>query len=148
MALAALMALFLLGAACTTDEGDGGGGGHGGNQEENTGTVNVLNAMEPHEAEAVQAAIDENIGEVDYTVEIEAYADFEGQFQIRVEGGTPDMAMEPQPGTVIAEAEAGDDVSLEDLGLDIAQLTETFGEYLMALVSSKASTRECRPTST
>ena len=52
MAFAALMALFLLGAACTTDEGDGGDGGDGGvSQEENTGTVNVLNAMEPHEGD-------------------------------------------------------------------------------------------------
>ena len=121
MALAALMALFLLGAACTTDEGDGGDGGDGGaNQAENTGTVNVLNAMEPHEAEAVQAAVDENIGEVDYTVEIEASADFEEQFPIRAEGGTLDVALVPQPGTVATQAAAGTIVSLEDMGFDVA----------------------------
>jgi alpha-glucoside transport system substrate-binding protein len=133
IALIAATAVFLVAAACTTDEGDGGGGGGGGGNE-NTGTVNVLNAMEPHEAEAVQAAVDENIGDVDYTVEIEASPDFEEQFQIRSEGGTLDVALVPQPGTVQTQAEAGTIVSLEDLGFDIGELEDTVGEYLMSLV--------------
>jgi alpha-glucoside transport system substrate-binding protein len=131
VALVTVASVVLLAAACTSEEGgDGGGGG----QSENTGTVNVLNAMEPHEAEAVQAAIDENIGEVDYTVEIEASADFEEQFQIRTEGGTLDVALVPQPGTVATQAEAGTIVSLEDLGFDIGELESTVGEYLLSLV--------------
>ena len=132
MAFVALTAVFLIAAACTTDEGTDGDGTDGGN--ENTGTVNVLNAMEPHEATAVQAAVDENIGDVDYTVEIEASADFEEQFQIRSEGGTLDVALVPQPGTVQTQAEAGTIVSLEDLGFDIGELEDTVGEYLMSLV--------------
>jgi alpha-glucoside transport system substrate-binding protein len=124
-------ALLLVAAACSDDDGGGDGGGEG--QGENTGTVNVLNAMEPHEAEAVQAAVDENL-DADYTVEIEASADFEEQFQIRTEGGTLDVALVPQPGTVATQADAGTIVSLEDLGIDVGALEETVGEYLMSLV--------------
>jgi alpha-glucoside transport system substrate-binding protein len=122
---------LLVAAACSDDDGGGDGGGEG--QGENTGTVNVLNAMEPHEAEAVQAAVDENL-DADYTVEIEASADFEEQFQIRTEGGTLDVALVPQPGTVATQADAGTIVSLEDLGIDVGALEETVGEYLMSLV--------------
>jgi alpha-glucoside transport system substrate-binding protein len=131
--LALTVVIVMVAAACKSGDGDGGGGG-GGDQAENTGTVNVLNAMEPHEGEAVQAAVDANIGEVDYAVEIEASPDFEEQFPIRAESGTLDVALVPQPGTVATEAAAGTLVSLEDLGLDIAQLEETVGEYLMSLV--------------
>ena len=47
----------------------------------------------------------------DYTVEIEGSADFEEQFAIRAEGGTLDIALVPQPGTVEAQAEAGTSVA-------------------------------------
>jgi alpha-glucoside transport system substrate-binding protein len=129
--------LLLIAAACASDD-EGGGGGETGTTgaalEENTGTVNVLNAMEPSEGEAVQAAVDENLQNADYTVEIEASADFEEQFAIRSEGGTLDIALVPQPGTVQQQAEAGTIVSLEDLGIDVGALQEDFGEYLFSLV--------------
>jgi alpha-glucoside transport system substrate-binding protein len=131
--LALTVVIVMIAAACTkSDKGDGGGDG-GGGQAENTGTVNVLNAMEPHEGKAVQKVVEDNIGDVDYTVEIEASPDFEEQFPIRAEGGTLDVALVPQPGTVATEAEAGTIVSLEDLGLDIGELEDTVGEYLMSL---------------
>jgi alpha-glucoside transport system substrate-binding protein len=127
--------LLLIAAACTSDdEGGGGETGNGSAQEENTGTVNVLNAMQPGEAEAVQAAVDENLEGADYQVEIEASGDFEEQFQIRAEGGTLDIALVPQPGGVVQQAQAGTIVSLEDLGLDVAALMEDYGEYLFRLV--------------
>jgi alpha-glucoside transport system substrate-binding protein len=134
--LALTVVIVMIAAACTKsdDGGGGGGGGGGGDQLENTGTVNVLNAMEPHEGDAVQKAVDDNIGEVDYTVEIEASPDFEEQFPIRTEGGTLDVALVPQPGTVKSQAEAGTIVSLEDMGFDIGELEDTVGEYLMSLV--------------
>jgi alpha-glucoside transport system substrate-binding protein len=129
--LALTVVIVMIAAACTKkSEGDGGGG----NQKENTGTVNVLNAMEPHEGDAVQKAVEDNIGDVAYTVEIEASPDFEEQFQVRTEGGTLDVGLVPQPGTVAAQAEAGTIVSLEDLGFDIGELEDTVGEYLMSLV--------------
>jgi alpha-glucoside transport system substrate-binding protein len=136
--LVPVMALLLIAAACSSDDdGDGGGGGGDGETaatEPNTGTVNVLNAMEPSEAEAVQAAVDENLVDADYAVEIEASADFEEQFAIRSEGGTLDIALVPQPGTVIQQAQAGTILSLEDLGIDVAALEESYGDYLFSLV--------------
>ena len=132
--LVPVMALLLIAAACGDDDGGDGGDGETAGTEPNTGTVNVLNAMEPNEAEAVQAAVDENLGDVDYAVEIEASADFEEQFQIRSEGGTLDIALVPQPGTVQQQAQAGTIISLEDMGIDVAALEETFGAYLFSLV--------------
>jgi alpha-glucoside transport system substrate-binding protein len=138
--IAPFVVLLLVAAACGDDDGDGGGGGGGGGggetgagQLDNTGTVNVLNAMEPSEAEAIQPLVEAGLGDVDYTVELEASPDFEEQFQIRSEGGTLDIALVPQPGTVAAQAEAGTIVSLEDLGFDIGELEGLFGEYLLSL---------------
>jgi alpha-glucoside transport system substrate-binding protein len=136
--LAPLFALALIMAACSDDGGDEGGGGEtggetGAGQGENTGTVNVLNAMEPEEATAVQAVIDENLVDADYTVEVEASADFEEQVQIRAEGGTLDVILLPQPGAVVDHAASGAAVSLEDMGFDMATLEATFGEYFLSL---------------
>ncbi|MGZ8652947.1 MAG: ABC transporter substrate-binding protein [Actinomycetota bacterium] len=138
--IAPFVILILVAAACSDDggdDGDGGGGGGGGGGttgSEDTGTVNVLNAMEPAEAEAIQPIVEAGLGDVDYTIELEASPDFEEQFQIRTEGGTLDIALVPQPGTVAAQAQAGTIVSLEDLGFDIAELEGLFGEYLLSLV--------------
>jgi alpha-glucoside transport system substrate-binding protein len=127
--LALTVVIVMIAAACTTDEGDGDG-----DQSEDTGTVNVLNAMEPAEATAIQPIVEAGLGDVDYEIELEASPDFEEQFQIRTEGGTLDIGLVPQPGTVAAQAEAGTIVSLEDMGFDIAELEGLFGEYLMGLV--------------
>jgi len=113
----------------TTEEGGGGAA----DQLENTGSVNVLNAMEPEEADAIQPLIDEQYADADYTVEIEASGEFEDQFPIRAEGGTLDVALLPQPGAVRDQAEAGTIVSLEDMGFDIDELNELFGEYFVSL---------------
>lgn len=131
--------LLLVAVSCGEDEGDGGGGGEtggggGGEMLENVGTVNVLNAMDPEaEAPAIQEVVEAGLGEVDYTIEIEGSADFEEQFPIRAEGGTLDVALLPQVGTVASNAEAGNLVSLEDMGFDIAALEELFGEYFVSL---------------
>jgi alpha-glucoside transport system substrate-binding protein len=137
LAVPAVAILFL--AACGDDDDDGGAAEDTGDTAEegggeNTGTVNVLNAMEPEEAEVVQGIVDELItAETDYSVEIEASGTFEEDFQIRAEGGTLDIALLPQPGAV-EDAVGQGAVSLEDMGFDIAELEETFSEYLMSLV--------------
>jgi alpha-glucoside transport system substrate-binding protein len=134
MAVPAVVVMLL--AACGDDDDEGGDSaseeeGGGG---ENTGTVNVLNAMEPEEAEVIQGIVDEMItSETDYDVEIEASGSFEEDFQIRSEGGTLDVALLPQPGAVADAVDQGA-VSLEDMGFDIAELEETYGAYLMSLV--------------
>jgi alpha-glucoside transport system substrate-binding protein len=129
-----VVALMLVLAACTTDEGGDGDGDGGAQTEENTGTVNVLSAVEPEENAILQGIADELINsETEYQVEFEQSGDFEQQVQIRAEGGTLDVILLPQPGAVQAQAASGNAVSLEDLGFDIAELEETFGEYFVSL---------------
>jgi len=123
--------LMLIAVGCTSeDDGDGGDNGGAANQEENTGTVNVLNAMEPEEADAVQALWEETYPDLDYTVDFEASADFEEQAQIRAAGGTLDVILLPQVGTIAGNYVPNGAVSLEDLGIDIdalnAQMSESF----------------------
>ncbi|HEX6424477.1 MAG TPA: hypothetical protein VFZ79_13425, partial [Acidimicrobiales bacterium] len=100
------VAVLLIAAACGDDD-DGDDGAADGGGGEDTGSVNVLNAMEPEEADIVQGVVDETMGDVDYSVEIEASADFEEQYQIRSEGGTLDVALLPQPGQVADSVEQG-----------------------------------------
>ena len=130
------MALFLVMAACTSDEDGGGDGGTGDGaaQEEDTGNVNVLSALAAEEGEVLQSLVDELITpNVEYQAEIEASEQFEEQLQIRSEAGTLDIILLPQPGAVQAQAASGNAVSLEDLGFDIAELETAFGEYFMSL---------------
>jgi alpha-glucoside transport system substrate-binding protein len=132
---ALMLVAVLIAAACGgDDDGDNGGGGDG-DDGANTGSVSVFSAMEPFEADALNAIIDEQINaDADYTAEVEASGDFEEQVQIRIEGGNPpDIAMLPQPGAVIQQAEAGEAIALEDLGIDIAEMEALFGEYLVSL---------------
>ena len=118
--------------ATTDDTSDDGGGGDGGG--ENTGSVNVLFAGEPDEATGLQEVVDDMINaDADYDAEFEASGNFEEQLQIRAEGGTLDLAAVPQPGAVRDLAESGNLTSLEDLGFDIAELEEIFGEAFLAL---------------
>ncbi len=118
--------------ACGDDDG---GDGESSGAGENTGTVSVLGAMEPEERDALQDIIDETINaDADYEAELEASSDFEEQAQIRVDGGNPsDVMLYPQPGTVQQLAASGDAISLEDLGFDIDDLNDRFGEYFMSL---------------
>src|SRR5918994_2053933 len=130
-----MLVLVLIAAACGGDDDDGGNGTGDGNGGEDTGSVSVFSAMEPFEADDLNAIIDEQINaDADYDAEVEASGDFEEQVQIRIEGGNPpDIAMLPQPGAVIQQAEAGTAIALEDLGLDIGEMEERFGEYLISL---------------
>jgi len=128
-----LFALALVAVGCGDDDdsgSDGGGGGGGGGG----GQVTLLTAMEPEEVDAVQEILDEMINaDADYTAEVEAAGDFEQQLQIRAEGGTLDLAAVPQPGAVRQLAADGSIVALEDLGFDIDELEEIFGEYFLSL---------------
>jgi alpha-glucoside transport system substrate-binding protein len=138
-----LPAIFvLLGAACQAEEGGEGEEG------ENTGSVNVLNAVEPEENTILQTIADDLINpETDYTVEFEQSGNFEEQAQIRAEGGTLDTIILPQPGAVNTYIEAGA-VALEDLGMDVAALEETYGEYLMSLGEGEDGKHYGIPTNT
>ena len=137
LAVPAVAVLFL--AACGDDDDDGGAEGDtedtsgeeaGG---ENTGKVEVLAAVEPEEAEVIQTIFDEQINaDADYTAEIVPAGDFEQDIQVRAEGGTLDVILLPQVGTVGERVDVGA-VALEDMGFDIAELEDNFGDYFMSL---------------
>jgi alpha-glucoside transport system substrate-binding protein len=131
--IAPFVILLMVAAACGDDDGDGGDGG-GEGQAENKGTVNVLSAVEPEEADVLNSIIDELINAtVDYVAEVESSANFEEQLQIRAQAGTLDVILLPQPGAVQAQAASGNAVSLEDMGFDLGELEGTFGEYFLSL---------------
>jgi alpha-glucoside transport system substrate-binding protein len=130
--LAVPAVLILLAVGCTSEDGGDGGDGGDTGQEENTGTVNVLNAMEPEEADAVQALWDSTYADLDYAVDFEASADFEEQAQIRAEGGTLDVILLPQVGTIAGNYVPNGAVSLEDMDFDINALNEQLGESFVA----------------
>src|SRR5437762_12043185 len=115
--LPAVLALIV--AACSSKSGGGGGGtptasGGGG---KNTGTVNVFSAVEPEENAVLQSIADKliNSKQSDYKAEFEQSSDFEEQVQIRAQGGTLDVILLPQPGAVLAQAQSGNAVALEDM---------------------------------
>jgi alpha-glucoside transport system substrate-binding protein len=130
--LVLMMALLMtLAVACVEDSGNEDGADD--EAAANTGQVNVLNALSATEGDALQAVVDETLGDADYEVEIEASEEFEEQLQIRSEAGTLDMILLPQPGAVVDQAASGNALSLEDLGFDIAELEASFGEYFLSL---------------
>jgi alpha-glucoside transport system substrate-binding protein len=132
--LALLVVGVLVMAACSNDSSTSEAPGGGGTGEANTGTVNVLSPGEPEEAAAYQEVVDDLINaDAESQAEIEFSGTFEEQLQIRAEGGTLDVALVPQPGAVAGLAAAGNIVALEDMGFDIAQLEDLFGEYFVSL---------------
>lgn len=133
-----LLAVVLLIAAGCSNKNDNAGGGSastgatGGGA--NTGSVNVLSALDPKESGPMQNVFDTLINsKTDYKAEIEADANFEQDVQIRAQAGTLDVILLPQPGAVVEQAKAGNAVSLEDMGFNIDELNATFGEYFMSL---------------
>jgi alpha-glucoside transport system substrate-binding protein len=117
-----LVVLALVAAACGGDGDDG-------------GEVSVFGAPTGIEAEGMQQVIDDEINaNRDYTATYEGSDSFEEQIKIRVEGGNPpDVALYPQPGALVEQAEAGELISLEDLGFTRSELEATFGKYLLSL---------------
>ncbi len=99
--------------------------------------MEVTGAPTGDEAAAISQVIDERINGadgVDYTATFEGSDSFEQDIVIRIEGGDPpDIAIWPQPGAVVSQAQQGNLVALEDLGYDIAELESVFGEYLISL---------------
>jgi alpha-glucoside transport system substrate-binding protein len=127
-------ALALMVSAC----GGGGGGAApsaGGGGGQNKGTVNVFSAVEPEENAVLQSIADKliNSAQSDYKAEFEQSADFEEQVQIRAQGGTLDVILLPQPGSVQAQAASGRAIALEDMGFKLDDLEATFGKYFLSL---------------
>jgi alpha-glucoside transport system substrate-binding protein len=135
MRLAVPIVVFLMiAAACSKKDDEGSAGASAGPTEENTGNVNILAAVEPEEAEAIQQIADEQVNvNADYNAEFEASGNFEQDVQVRGQAGTLDLIMLPQVGTIPTLVTSAHAVSLEDMGFDIGELEDTFGKPFMDL---------------
>src|SRR5436305_6840335 len=99
-----------------------------------TGTVSMMSAGEQNETDAYQQIFNELINsKVKYKASVESVSDFETQFQIRAKSGTLQVAAAPQPGALPKLADAGQIVSLEDLGFNIDNLNTLVGKSFMDL---------------
>jgi alpha-glucoside transport system substrate-binding protein len=97
--------------------------------------VSIFGAPTSIEGDAINAVIQEFFNEpTGSNAFYEGSDSFESQVQIRIDGGNPpDIAIYPQPGAVIDQAQQGNAIALEDMGFDIAELEERFGDYLLGL---------------
>jgi alpha-glucoside transport system substrate-binding protein len=139
-----LAALAMVLAACGGDGGDSsttaGPGGPPDDADSYTdvdvsGTeVSVWAAPTGDEGASIQATFDIYGEAEDATVTYLGSDSFEQDLRIAVDGGAPpDIAITPQPGSICVFADAGEIVSLEELGLDIEALEAAHGEYFMNL---------------
>jgi alpha-glucoside transport system substrate-binding protein len=138
IALFACLALVV--AACGGDGGDGttttaGEAGDSYTDVDVSGTeVSVWGAPTGDEGDSIQATFDVYAAAEDATVDWVGSDSFEQDLRIAVDGGAPpDIAITPQPGSICEFADAGDLVSLEDMGFDIAALEAAHGAYLIGL---------------
>ena len=138
IALFASMAMLV--AACGGDGGETSttgaeGGGDSYTDVDVSGTeVTVWGAPTGDEGASIQATFDVYAEAEDATVEWLGSDSFEQDLRIAVDGGAPpDIAITPQPGSICEFADAGDLVSLEDMGFDIAELEAAHGAYLIGL---------------
>lgn len=141
IALSVVMAMVL--AACgddTSDDGDtattaDGGDGVSYTDVDVSGTeVTVWGAPTGDEGASIQATFDVYADAEGATVSWVGSDSFEQDLRIAVDGGAPpDIAITPQPGSICVFADAGDLVSLEDMGFDIAALEAAHGAYFMNL---------------
>ena len=124
----------MLSAGCLQgDEGGGGGGDEtsGGGTYDGDGVVEMLGAFGGTEAESFEketAAFEEETGiKIEYT----GTQDFQTIVTSKVRSGdTPDIAVYPQPGTLIQMAEDGDVAPVDDY-LDAGQIQSAMIPGLM-----------------
>src|SRR3954468_5209712 len=111
-----------------------GGKNQGGKASNLTGSVTMMSAGESNETDAYQQIFNELINsKVKYKATVESVSDFEQQFQIRAKSGTLQVAAAPQPGALPKLADAGQILSLEDLGFNIDDLNSLVGKSFMDL---------------
>jgi alpha-glucoside transport system substrate-binding protein len=128
----ALLAVFALVVAACGDDDDAGTDGGGEFAGE---AISIFGAFTSVEADAVNNVIESGFN-ADTGAEAfyEGSDSFEEQIKVRTEGGNPpDIALYPQPGSVVEQAAEGNAIALEDLGFDYDELEATFGSYLLGL---------------
>jgi alpha-glucoside transport system substrate-binding protein len=145
-----ILVFALVAAACSSDSDDDTtttGADSGGSTETTPGATNEYTSVDVSgtevsvfaaptgvEGDSIQKTFDVYNEATGGTVTYEGSDDMEAQLRIRVEGGNPpDIAILPQPGSICEYADGGDIVSLEDMGMDIAELEAVHGAYFMNL---------------
>lgn len=120
--LAVLAAFALVATAC-------GGGGTAAKK------VEIFGAFIGTEQSATQTLIQDKINTPDNIDATYTGSDsFETQIKVRVDGGNPpDVAIYPQPTSIVELAKAGKVQSLEDMGFDMTAMEQKYGSYLLSL---------------
>lgn len=128
--VAVLAVAALVSAGC----GGSSSGGKKSGSPKLTGTIVMMSAGESNETDAYQKIFDQDINsKVGYKAQVVSDPNFETDFQIRAKGGTLQVAAAPQPGALPKMADAGQIVSLEDLGFNIDTLNALVGKSFMDL---------------
>ena len=142
---ALLMALALVAAACgdgdgdaatTTAGGDDGTATTGGDAGEGGVAADfaLFGAPTGVEGDALQGFVDVYNAETGSSITYRGSDNFESELRIAVEGGNPpEVAFTPQPASICSFADAGNLVSVEEMGLDIAEMEANHSKYWMDL---------------
>lgn len=122
------------GGATTVDGGDGTTATTGDGGGEVGASFALFGAPTGVEGEALQGFVDVYNEETGSSITYRGSDNFESELRIAVEGGNPpEVAFVPQPSSICAFADAGNLVSLEDMGFDIAKLESDHSKYWMDL---------------
>ena len=137
IALFAVLAMVL--AACGNGEGEGDDTdttvGVDDVECESAGAdINLFGAPTGVEGEALQGFVDVYNEVCDTNITFRGSDGFEQELRIAVDGGDPPaLAFTPQPASICEFADAGNLVSLEDMGFDIAEMEANHSAYWVGL---------------
>ena len=91
-------------------------------------------ATDGPDGQAIQSSFDQFTEDTGIIVTYVGSENFESELLAQIEAGNPpNIALWPQPGTVRAQAEAGNLIPLEDLGVDLEEYRSNFSPYLVGL---------------
>jgi len=110
-------------------------GGEGGEAADLSGLeFTLFGAPTGVEGDAMQGFLDVYGEQTGADITYEGSDSFEEQLRIRVDGGNPpSVAFTPQPASICEFADAGELVSLEDMGYDTAAMETVHGSFWMNL---------------
>ena len=116
-AMATVLTISLLAAACGDDKDSGSGST---DKPFDGKTVTILSSIRDVEADRLEAAWADFEAETGIDIKHEGSATFEDDLKLRVDGGdSPDLAFVPQPGLLATLVKGGKVVALEGLKADV-----------------------------
>lgn len=119
-AMATVLTISLLAAACGDDKSDSSSSGTSGDKPFAGKTVTILSSIRDVEAERLEAAWKPFEDATGIDIKHEGSATFEDDIKLRVDGGdSPDLAFVPQPGLLATLVKGGKVVPLTNLQADV-----------------------------